>query len=739
MAAFFTNLADFICVEIQGYPFIIREHPPPSVLAQHNVNRSSDGVVNGASSSHDGICDDEILDPIDAIPENSLKHMLRLPRHFERIMLLSLGICIDSLLFELTMMPIQAVSGVLYIFEKFIEKVRCSIEPYVSRLRSSVMVPSFLTRYFLTVSPMSMSTSSGNETASTVKPSDSGPVDKSTTISTEPIKEDDSHSASKLDPVYESEADCLSHSGGELTSPDENDETSSSGGEYEDADPPLDTTTDSSANTPDDADESYVITPIEACGFARFAAMLFAIIILSRIDTSRVYHNIRGQPFFKLYVIFNMLEICERLCRSFGRDCIDTLMRTTVKIYKLCSNFSLRSSNALAMLNATKRMKSGIAMDHFMTKKYKSSVVISNFARVEQMATPTMRRVTVDVAGYSERTISQSETTHPYSNAGTSDLSDKERPIKTLSFVGDDLDLHLNHSEDSPEKHSFVLKDLSATLDTIADTVCPDSTRELEDSGNAYLEFILRFLLVTIYIIFHSFMHLLRVLILNIAINSSDSAMFLLMVTNNFAEIKSTVFKKFNETSLFTIVATDAIERFHLCFDGMIVFFKMCTVQSPWQAYLQVSRWLSKMLVLEVLIDYFKHSFLLKFNKIGGELFKRYTEVLIGDILLSRSLRNLHMLVRFDFRVICKGVYSFSHIPARRLGFMSSPIMTLIVCNIPYIRSRLTVTRFVTALLIWTALFFLKVTLSILLLSYGIKKRRDLLMLRTPMDAVGSL
>ena len=39
-----------------------------------------------------------------------------------------------------------------------------------------------------------------------------------------------------------------------------------------------------------------------------------------------VYHFARAQSFVKLYVLFNMLEIFERLLRSFGIDLIENLL-----------------------------------------------------------------------------------------------------------------------------------------------------------------------------------------------------------------------------------------------------------------------------------------------------------------------------------------------------------------------------------------------------------------------------
>lgn len=43
------------------------------------------------------------------------------------------------------------------------------------------------------------------------------------------------------------------------------------------------------------------------------------------LDPSRIYHSIRGQAVLKLYVVFNVLEICDKLCCSVGVDILDAL------------------------------------------------------------------------------------------------------------------------------------------------------------------------------------------------------------------------------------------------------------------------------------------------------------------------------------------------------------------------------------------------------------------------------
>lgn len=48
-------------------------------------------------------------------------------------------------------------------------------------------------------------------------------------------------------------------------------------------------------------------------------------VILSRFDASRMYHNIRGQAAIKLYVIYNVLEVCDRLFSALGQDIMECL------------------------------------------------------------------------------------------------------------------------------------------------------------------------------------------------------------------------------------------------------------------------------------------------------------------------------------------------------------------------------------------------------------------------------
>jgi phage-related holin len=73
------------------------------------------------------------------------------------------------------------------------------------------------------------------------------------------------------------------------------------------------------------------VSPAQYWDVVRALIMFIAIAVLMRIDTSRVYHYIRGQAVIKLYVIYNVLEILDKLCCSFGHDIYDALLSVIVR------------------------------------------------------------------------------------------------------------------------------------------------------------------------------------------------------------------------------------------------------------------------------------------------------------------------------------------------------------------------------------------------------------------------
>ncbi|TPX61148.1 hypothetical protein PhCBS80983_g01260 [Powellomyces hirtus] len=77
------------------------------------------------------------------------------------------------------------------------------------------------------------------------------------------------------------------------------------------------------------------LTSSQKCDLMKGALIVICCYMLQRYDASRIYHSVRGQALIKLYVIFNSLEICDKLCSAFGHDILDSLFSKATVSYTL--------------------------------------------------------------------------------------------------------------------------------------------------------------------------------------------------------------------------------------------------------------------------------------------------------------------------------------------------------------------------------------------------------------------
>jgi hypothetical protein len=165
---------------------------------------------------------------------------------------------------------------------------------------------------------------------------------------------------------------------------------------------------------------------------------------------------------------------------------------------------------------------------------------------------------------------------------------------------------------------------------------------------------------VLVYAMVHSFLLFVHVATLNVAMNSADQALLSLLIGGNFAEIKSTVFKKYNKPNLFKITASDICERFKLAlFLGLVLILNMTQGMNEKMvmSYIQMCGivWCA-----EWLCDWVKHSFITKFNYISSQIYPEYALLLAGDVTGMG-----HEGVNLDH----------SHAVVRRIGLAQIPLV----------------------------------------------------------------
>jgi len=179
--------------------------------------------------------------------------------------------------------------------------------------------------------------------------------------------------------------------------------------------------------------------------------------------------------------------------------------------------------------------------------------------------------------------------------------------------------------------------------------------------------------------IIHSTVLFYQVITLNVAVNSYSNALLTLLLSNQFVEIKSTVFKRFEKENLFQITCADIVERFQLWL-MLIIIASRNLVEIGLEGFLGVGgfgltglvsaglgfspltaasnatssfstggkilpksftvfpKWTGQLmgpfvLVLgsEMLVDWLKHAYITKFNNINPKIYSRFLDVLAKD------------------------------------------------------------------------------------------------------------
>ncbi|KEY69449.1 hypothetical protein S7711_01991 [Stachybotrys chartarum IBT 7711] len=170
------------------------------------------------------------------------------------------------------------------------------------------------------------------------------------------------------------------------------------------------------------------------------------------------------------------------------------------------------------------------------------------------------------------------------------------------------------------------------------------------------------FLLALAYNCLHSVTLYYQVITLNVAVNSYSDALFTLLLSNQFTEVKSTVFKRFEKDNLFQLTCADIVERFHLWVMLLIIGMRNVVEVGglPWHSagsdgdepvplhnpsilphsFTVLPSWITSAAVLspflivigsEMLVDAIKHAYVTKFNNIKPTFYSRILDILCKD------------------------------------------------------------------------------------------------------------
>ncbi|XP_059488235.1 protein TAPT1 homolog [Neocloeon triangulifer] len=198
------------------------------------------------------------------------------------------------------------------------------------------------------------------------------------------------------------------------------------------------------------------------------------------------------------------------------------------------------------------------------------------------------------------------------------------------------------------------------TIDALLWTATEPRGRKREHFG-----LVPHLLFAAIYVFLHSLLVLFQATTLNVAINSSNKALLTIMMSNNFVELKGSVFKKFDKNNLFQVACSDVRERFHL----FVLLFIVVLQTMKEYSWREERFWVLlpdcvMVLVAEVFVDWVKHAFITRFNELLDDVYRDYTASLAFDTAQTRQKH---------------AVSDHSDLVARRMGFIPLPLGVVMI------------------------------------------------------------
>lgn len=213
---------------------------------------------------------------------------------------------------------------------------------------------------------------------------------------------------------------------------------------------------------------------------------------------------------------------------------------------------------------------------------------------------------------------------------------------------------------------------LSAIGQDIFECLFSSETLSRNSSGRSkVLEPLGMFVLALTYNFIHSVALYYQVITLNVAVNSYSNALLTLLISNQFVEIKSTVFKRFEKDNLFQLTCADIVERFQIWIMLLIIAMRNIVevggisvpgagldaddvsgalpLHSPSilpHSFTVLPSWLwqgevlSPFLIVigsEMIVDIIKHAYVTKFNQIKPTFYSRILDILCKDYYTNVS------------------------------------------------------------------------------------------------------
>ncbi|XP_073676733.1 transmembrane anterior posterior transformation protein 1 homolog isoform X2 [Garra rufa] len=225
---------------------------------------------------------------------------------------------------------------------------------------------------------------------------------------------------------------------------------------------------------------------------------------------------------------------------------------------------------------------------------------------------------------------------------------------------------------------------------------------EPKSRKRAHIGVIPHFFMAVFYVFLHAILIMVQASTLNVAFNSHNKSLLTIMMSNNFVEIKGSVFKKFEKNNLFQMSNSDIKERF----TNYVLLLIVCLRNMEQFSWNSDHLWVLlpdvfMVILSEIAVDIVKHAFITKFNDITADVYSEYKASLAFELVSSRQ----------------QNAYTdYSDSVARRMGFIPLPLAVLLIRVVMSSMKIQGALSSVCLLLFYLGLITLKVLNSIIIL-----------------------
>lgn len=133
----------------------------------------------------------------------------------------------------------------------------------------------------------------------------------------------------------------------------------------------------------------------------------------------------------------------------------------------------------------------------------------------------------------------------------------------------------------------------------------------------------------------HAFCLLMEMFVVHVALTMSTDSCFVFVLIDCFKELTMQVFKKADNQFLFTCALDDSVERFQM------YFYIFATLLQTRQDFYITIRHVAILMTGECLVDYLKHYFLVRLNKLNANFYLCAQESLFRSYLLFHQVKSL--------------------------------------------------------------------------------------------------